>query len=355
MMQNDQLSLKLSIQRRLNHLMPQIEPVLKLVGPLPSANTKRQYAAAVERMRDRKLVPEKIGAASRRSYNLYRAAIVHFAQERIRENHQKVSQHGHTMGSKLAHEKLNIIELQLEILRRYPPRDRETPSLWRRPSAGPTKRGKRRGLGRLPIRWREAVLKACPESSVYYCALLVLALTGARPAELALGVRVDADGDGVKVTIKGAKVTETSGQPSRELWFSADSWMVRSLLARAVASGTNGLTITINDPRAFSDYVRGLSARLFRGVKYVVSPYSFRHAFAADRKAEQVPIDLLAWMLGHLSGRSQRAYGATRQGGHATLAKVVAVNAVREVKRLELMPWINRPHLHEFDFAPAPA
>jgi integrase len=188
----------------------------------------------------------------------------------------------------------------------------------------------------------------------YSDAMMVLALTGLRPAELVLGVHVQASKSGIKITVQGVKVSKTNGQPIRQLWFSAEHWMVMRLLARISLSGQNRIIVRIQDARVFCDHLRVLSHRLFPDVGYVITPYSYRHAFASDRKAERVSKEALGSMLGHASERSQRSYGIARQG-REPLVRVQSVAAMRPLRRAKEPAggFVRAPRPAQADVQPA--
>lgn len=101
--------LSLSVTRRLAHLRPMVTQVLAQSERKRSVATVTQYQAAVERMADRGLWPEQIGARSRRSFNLYRSALVYDAVERIREAYDMLSKPSSILSNKAAH----VLALQL--------------------------------------------------------------------------------------------------------------------------------------------------------------------------------------------------------------------------------------------------
>ena len=135
------------------------------------------------------------------------------------------------------------------------------------------------------------------------------------------------------LTVQGAKVTPISGQPERRLLLQVDNLLAAALREAVKASGSEhgGLMVQITSPKALCAYVRRLSKRLFPKAGYVASPYSFRHSFAADQKAEKVAEEDLARMLGHVSDGSPRRYGVARQG-RQPLSHVVAASATRPVR-----------------------
>lgn len=184
-----------------------------------------QYAKASRRMALRGLWPEEIGSKSRRSYNFNRAALVYSTTEDLRTLYGRMELPGGAMSNKQAHQLMTRIEQDLGILEMYPPHDRgspsrwASPSKWKAPAGGAVHFSKRRYLGRMPAGWRQAIVEAAPVGSEYYTPLLVMALTGVRPAELKKGVSVTITAQGcLLITIKGAKVSTTTGQPERRLW-----------------------------------------------------------------------------------------------------------------------------------------
>ncbi|WP_284258616.1 site-specific integrase [Acidocella aquatica] len=246
------------------------------------------------------------------------------------------------MSNKQAHQLMTRIEQDLGILEMYPPHDRgspsrwASPSKWKAPAGGAVHFSKRRYLGRMPAGWRQAIVEAAPVGSEYYTPLLVMALTGVRPAELKKGVSVTITAQGcLLITIKGAKVSTTTGQPERRLWVRVDNPTAWQLFAAVTASDPEqGLRVSIQDPRTFCDHIRSLSRKLYPKIRYVASPYSFRHAFASDQKAMHVPDEMLAKMMGHVSARSKQGYGVARQG-RMPISNVDAVTASRPIRHAD--------------------
>ena len=320
-------------------MLPKVQLILELNDEsLPEA-TRIQYTEGGARMVKRMLLPEEIGSRSRGSYNFYRAAMIYCTIEKIRGLYAQLTNPAGTLSAKQAHRLITLIEGGLAVLRNYPPHERGSPSLWaapsrwKRPAAGVVHHSKRRGLGRLPPRWQLAFIEACPVGAEYHDALLVLSLTGLRPAEIKKGVRVSFTGQArLSITIQGAKVTSVTGQPERRLWLKIDNPIAWALFDAVEAHGLDrDLLVSIGDTRKFSDYVRRVSRRLFAKTGYVVSPYSFRHAFAADLKAQRVPLSMLAQAMGHVAQDSQRGYGVAGQGGlsFVHVEKVVTTRAIR--------------------------
>jgi hypothetical protein len=325
----------LSASQRISLLRGELEILWDILDEEPREKTLTQYRKADVRMRDRGMLPEEIGAKSRRSYNLYRAAYVYCTIERIAEIYEELYANMETLSMERAHEMVTNIERELLVLDKYPPRSKDLPSRWRCPAGGAVRKGKRTGMSSLPIDWRQRMVKASAGSD-YHVALMVLTLTGLRPAELVHGVRVELTTAGhLAFTIYGAKVTTIAGQPIRQLWMYVADPVTRRLARHLqAAAGENGIVVSVPDARQFCDDVRGLSSRLFKRCKYVASPYSFRHKFCADMKAQNVSPEELAMMMGHVTETSQRGYGARNQGRlpFIHIQRVMATRPVRAAK-----------------------
>jgi integrase len=75
--------------------------------------------------------------------------------------------------------------------------------------------------------------------------------------------------------------------------------------------------------------------RLTRAGVPPIAPYSFRHLFAADLKADAVAKTVIAGALGHRSTATQKRYGTKKQGssGGMTLVSVTHSNDIRDPDR----------------------
>ena len=174
-------------------------------------------------------------------------------------------------------------------------------------------RGKRRGLGTLPADWREQLLTKAAIDELPY--LLVLILTGCRPSELALGIKVICRKQKLYLGLKGSKVTSFNGQPQRVLGIDlSHRWGEQ--LANTLANGLVPVTLQMK-AGLLAALVKRIVGRLqFVGEQknYVISPYSFRHQLAADLKSQGEAPAWIAAVLGHRSERTQSSYGHWRQG-----------------------------------------
>jgi hypothetical protein len=153
---------------------------------------------------------------------------------------------------------------------------------------------------------------------------------GARPNEIELGVALERlqtrHGEVVQVRIRGAKVTDHSGQPERVLWISATSPEGLALLS-AIPEGATSTEVRRGAKRINLDW----SQRIRPLMDGKPSAYSLRHQFAANLKAHGFdPIDI-AKALGHLSVKSQKRYGSASQGQGGGVG-LLAADATRDVR-----------------------
>lgn len=140
-------------------------------------------------------------------------------------------------------------------------------------------------------------------------------LTGCRPAELCNGVVVSYRNDGLEKVltfkIKGAKLTELSGQEWREIIYRASN--PEGLLANAITLvQLCDKTISIESPVNFAVEIRRIAKEIFPGHKKSVTAYCFRHQFTADLKASGDG-DVVSLALGHRSLKTKKVYGQRGQ------------------------------------------
>jgi integrase len=153
---------------------------------------------------------------------------------------------------------------------------------------------------------------------------------GARPNEIELGVLVERHwtdaGEMICVLIRGAKVTDRSGQPERVLWIRATSPEGLALLS-AIPKGEMSTKVQRRAKRINLDWSQRIRPRI--GGK--LSAYSLRHQFAANLKAARLDAVEIAEALGHLSVKSQQRYGSFSQG-QAGGVGLIKAEATREVR-----------------------
>lgn len=196
---------------------------------------------------------------------------------------------------------------------------------------------KRQALRGLPHVWREEVCTAAARGK-YADAMLVAALTGARPSELVRGVQVELERDqqGAELMafqITGSKVKGQHGQPSRRIIFAAgDPHPLVVAMRRALQNkGALGLLVKIDSAVNLTVEVRRLATRLWPGHRQAVTAYCFRHQWAADAK-RRGDADAVSRGLGHASAKTRRQYGMANQAAGPNCLQPLAVDADREVR-----------------------
>lgn len=194
----------------------------------------------------------------------------------------------------------------------------------------PIPRGsKRKSLHGLPAEWRDHLWKTMPAK--YHLPYLVMALTGCRPAELALGIDVQADSNALLIRISGVKVKEHQGQPSREITYHIDETSPGMVCALHQQVRSAGGTIQVCAPTdAFTSAIRRAGRRLWPGRDSDITPYSLRHAIASDFKRCLSPEDVSS-ALGHAVSKTASRYGQW-QIGRAGGPRPAAVNATRSIR-----------------------
>jgi len=191
--------------------------------------------------------------------------------------------------------------------------------------------GKRKSLRGLPLDWREQLVAAAPSTACREW-MLLMAVAGVRPEEIANGIEVQPISGGVQLKIKGAKIDRGHGQPERVI-------AVHGPLALLLAQ--NGER-TIKAPSANS--VSLAAGRLGRKVfgerrSNPVSAYSFRHQFASDLKASGLDGETVSAILGHAVDDTKKQYGTSKQArGAQTTRLVSATRAVKVLKKSSFSP-----------------
>ena len=181
---------------------------------------------------------------------------------------------------------------------------------------------KRQSLRGLPKNWRERLLAGVtgPIRQI----LLVLCAGGVRPEELASGVLVTPHEDGVILEVRGAKVSQSNGQPLRIIFVSSQFATELANGGKRVVSGPSA--------NAISQAVGRQARKVFGRRTHNVSAYSFRHQFAADLKsASNISDDDISAIMGHSASDTKRHYG-TRSQSRSNI-RVRLISASREVRR----------------------
>jgi integrase len=192
---------------------------------------------------------------------------------------------------------------------------------------------KRATLKKLPQDWRKRL--AANTITAALPAVLVSMLSGCRPEELAMGIKVSVlDDRHLLITIDGAKVTEHNGQPWRKLTYDVSLSDEAAQLWR-ITSRKGGNMVVKREPRTFH---KNLESACEKAGLPGISAYTCRHYFASQLKsAFGTAKEIIAMALGHASTATQQVYGTKQQGRKGGLA-LVDVSAARAVRTPD------RPH-----------
>lgn len=194
------------------------------------------------------------------------------------------------------------------------------------------RQSKRQALKGLPPDWR-VQLCARGASGKYALPLLVAALSGARPSEMAKGIKISiASGeDGavrLSLHIDGAKVKAGQGFPHRRISYALNEThpLVVALVQMLSDIPAAQHTISVADPGNFSKEVQRLARSLWPAHKDAVTAYCFRHQWSADVKAGG-DYDSASRGLGHRSAKTARSYGTANQSKGLDRLRPASVDA----------------------------
>lgn len=208
------------------------------------------------------------------------------------------------------------------------------------------RRSKRQALRGLPSTWREDLCERGARGK-YFDALLISALTGARPGEVVTGIDTWLQYDeslGLETVcfyVTGAKVTEHQGQPHRFVAYAVDDThpLVAALVRRLRTEPGRKLHTRIANASNFTAEIRRLGRNLWREHAHALTATCFRHQWSADVKASG-DADAASRGLGHRSVKTRRHYGTAHQarGGHAL--HPVRIQADLPLKLLRSQPQL---------------
>lgn len=197
------------------------------------------------------------------------------------------------------------------------------------------RKSKKISLRGLPSDWRVRFLEeaggfAGGQVSKYYPAMTILAATGCRPVELEKGIEVRLDDrcENLIFEIPGGKVTKKNGQRLRKLKISLEhpiANMVCTGFITAPGSALNSAVVRVGK-KVFPN----------RTPTMQISPYSFRHAAAADFKFCGGSDADISGALGHRSTVTKSYYSPRRGAGGLRLVSVELSDDVREHAESEL-------------------
>jgi hypothetical protein len=319
-----------------------------------SAASKKQYESAFQRMQSSGLAPEKM-ANTANSFYFYRAALVQHHASQIRTILNAADMAARSKNEDQWFNQINQLQEHINVLNKYrpdPKGERITRGLvgdWaveaekrQRTDQKISTHSKRVRLRGLPADWRTQMFHGLGVKSKYQLPLAVLSATGARPAELELGVKVALAVDGQLVfTIQGVKTHGGKyGQAVRVLTVRPDTRETQFLVEQVKAAGTE---ITVSAKAgALSDRVRLLSSKVFPKLAKSVSAYVFRHQMAADLKASGMPAADVSAALGHSVEETKRFYGAAQSArSDSGVSQVQASRPVKE-RTLEKVMELSR-------------
>ncbi len=198
------------------------------------------------------------------------------------------------------------------------------------PITAKAKVGKRKSLRGLPDDWRAQLVAAAPSSCREW--ILLLAVGGVRPEEIAMGIQVQPTDGGVHLTIRGAKTDRGHGQPERVV-------AVDGPLALLLAEG-GARTISATSANSVSVAAGRLGRKVFGERRSnLVSAYSFRHQFASDLKASGLDGVTISAILGHSVDDTKKHYGSSKQArGPQTTRLISATRTVKVLKKSGFLP-----------------
>jgi hypothetical protein len=188
--------------------------------------------------------------------------------------------------------------------------------------------------------WEGASSMNGGQGAAWRLGLAALAITGARPASLARGIRfsVVVDHEGItwlRADIPGAKIirgpdgaavrgqdrvqiawclTETEDAPGQLPERGAEFTAIVHELRRHHPAFFSGSIVIQYDADSIATSVRDLSKRIWPRKKHHVSPICYRERFSAHAKSLGMPPEEIAAAMGHLSTESQCRYQSAYRG-----------------------------------------
>ncbi len=265
---------------------------------------------------------------SKRTYYRRRAALKHVLRRQLQETLARQDQFQRAGDAAAWYEEVGYLEGLIELANVIEDAKGQCPIAAPKP-----RHSKRQDLRGLPADWRERMLKGM-SASKYRVPYLVAALSGCRPEELQNGVAVRLIDEKIELTVVGAKVKGTQGQPMRTVTYAREGHplvdeLAKFLRERAVASAT----ISVESKVAFTSAIRRLGRKLWPGRKSEITPYCLRHQAAADWKA-YLDGDQVSAALGHAVDATASNYGQAQmsRGGGLRPEHVLAERAIKPTR-----------------------
>lgn len=198
------------------------------------------------------------------------------------------------------------------------------------------RQSKRSDLRKLPPDWREQ-LHGQFINSKYELTYLVEAVSGCRPSELEKGVKVVLTENTLTIRIdNGIKVTETKGQPWREIRYRIEqnSHPLIKALANVCRKQGNSVSEIIVGIEKSTNWRAALSAagqKIWPRLPFRICPYHLRNAAASDFKCSGLGDEGVSAALGHCVDKTASLYGQFQisRGGQGLSPE--AIRAARSI------------------------
>lgn len=163
----------------------------------------------------------------------------------------------------------------------------------------------------------------------YVDPIRVMSLIGCRPEELMTGVEVGWSKPGMfSITIQGAKVGASAGQPWRRIHFPA-SLLPHAWRQRLSAEGS--FVIRVESKNALRKSLHRISAQVLPSLPFATA-YVYRHAFATRLRDAGFEAEEVAAFMGHSVAETQTQYGI-KAGGRSKKRIKRATGLLVEVPR----------------------
>lgn len=203
------------------------------------------------------------------------------------------------------------------------------------------RKSKRTSLKGLPQNWMERLCNYNANSK-YRTALLIMCLTGCRPAELVQGVDISLSEDienkkfVIEFEIIGAKLSDTKGQPIRKISYVYDpsNKLLSALIDATSLIESKSATFYIESAINFTTEIKRIGAVLWPTHTESITSYSIRHQIASNFK-KHLSSDDVSKALGHASPKTKKTYGSVSQSKGT--APEVSISASREIKSPQIV------------------
>jgi hypothetical protein len=194
-------------------------------------------------------------------------------------------------------------------------------------------RSKKSILRFLKPNWREKFLEANESSPTYRAAGVLMRHCGFRPEELERGVLVEFQGEQMLISINGAKVRDTAGQPWRK--FSLQTKLLPPWFVEEVA--LEGAKTYQADKDNMRTHLTRLSAFLYPRQKnkepIILSAYVFRHALVTDMRSWGWDTADIAAAIGESCSATTRHYGDRWPTGSGQLGSIaISRNSIQTAR-----------------------